>query len=171
MRKVMENLTGAMAAAVVAVGAAEAGPFRVVSDGPESVWVLDAGSGELVWCRTRAPSGPKVVDVFGADAQAREATPRRDVPTCSVAQAGTEEDPRAVRARAMLGYGGDAGYGYLLAACGAGGVVGALIAPRLSAARRPSRAVAAVLSVTRRCWPALTGSPTRPASAASWSAR
>jgi predicted MFS family arabinose efflux permease len=43
-----------------------------------------------------------------------------------------------------LGY-GDAGYGYLLAGCGAGGVVGAFLAPRLSAARRPQRAVAAVL--------------------------
>jgi predicted MFS family arabinose efflux permease len=43
-----------------------------------------------------------------------------------------------------LGY-GDAGYGYLLAACGAGGLVGAALAARLSAARRPRRAVAAVL--------------------------
>jgi hypothetical protein len=101
----------AVLAAMVALlaGAAQAAPFRVVTDGPESVWVLDAGSGELVWCRLRAPSGPKVVDVFGAEAQAREATPRRRVPECSVAQAGEAEDPRAVRA--MLGYGGDAGYG------------------------------------------------------------
>ena len=54
-----------------------------------------------------------MVDVFGAEAQAREATPRRGVPDCSVAQAGAEQDPRVVRARAMLGYGGgDAGYGY-----------------------------------------------------------
>ena len=111
MRKVMERLVG-VAAAVLVVGAAQAGPFRVVSDGPESVWVLDAGSGELVWCRLRTPSGPKVVDVFGADAQAREATPRRSEPDCSVAQAGAEEDPRVVRARAMLGYGTDAEYGY-----------------------------------------------------------
>jgi hypothetical protein len=106
----MRNLVGSALAAIVVAGAAEAEPFRVVSDAPESVWVLDAASGELVWCRLRAPSGPKVVDVFGAEAQARETTPRRRVPDCSVAQAGETEDPRVVRA--MLGYGGDAGYGY-----------------------------------------------------------
>jgi hypothetical protein len=106
----MRKLAGSVLAAVVAAGAAEAAPFRVVSDGPESVWVLDAGSGELVWCRTRAPSGPKVVDVFGAEAQAREATPRRALPVCSVARAGEAEEPQAVRA--LLGY-GDSGYGYL----------------------------------------------------------
>jgi hypothetical protein len=111
MLKAVENLAG-VALAVLAAGAVEAAPFRVVSDGPESVWVLDAGSGELVWCRLRAPSGPKVVDVFGAEAQAREATPRRSEPDCSVAQAGADEDPRVVRARAMLGYGTDAEYGY-----------------------------------------------------------
>jgi hypothetical protein len=110
MRKGLEK--PAVLAAIVALlaGAAQAGPFRVVSDGPESVWVLDAGSGELVWCRLRAPSGPKVVDVFGAEAQARAATPRRRLPECSVAQAGEGEDPGVVRARALLG--GDAGYGY-----------------------------------------------------------
>ena len=43
-----------------------------------------------------------------------------------------------------LGY-GDAGYGYLLAGCGVGGLIGALLAPRLSAARRPRHVVAAIL--------------------------
>jgi MFS family permease len=43
-----------------------------------------------------------------------------------------------------LGY-GDAGYGYLLAGCGIGGLIGAGLAPRLGAARRPRYAVAAVL--------------------------
>ena len=106
----MQNPVGLALAAIMAVGVAEAEPFRVVSDAPESVWVLDAGSGELVWCRLRAPSGPKVVDVFGAEAQAREPTPGRRVPDCSVAQTGEAENPRVVRA--MLGYGGHAGYGY-----------------------------------------------------------
>jgi predicted MFS family arabinose efflux permease len=43
-----------------------------------------------------------------------------------------------------LGY-GDAGYGYLLAGCGVGGLIGATLASRLSAARRPHFAVGAVL--------------------------
>jgi MFS family permease len=43
-----------------------------------------------------------------------------------------------------LGY-GDAGYGYLLAGCGIGGLIGAGLAPRLGTARRPRYAVAAVL--------------------------
>jgi MFS family permease len=43
-----------------------------------------------------------------------------------------------------LGY-GDAGYGYLLAACGVGGLVGAGLAPRLSAVRYPRYAVGGVL--------------------------
>jgi len=45
-----------------------------------------------------------------------------------------------------LGY-GDAGYGLLLAACGVGGLVGAALAARLGAVRRPLAAVAATLLV------------------------
>ena len=114
MSKVMENLTGIAVAAMVALGAtgAAAAPFRVVSDAPDSVWVLDAGSGELTWCRQVVPGGPKIVDVFGDEAQARDATPRRGVPTCSVVQAGEADDPRVVRARAMFGpgYGNDGAF-------------------------------------------------------------
>jgi MFS family permease len=45
-----------------------------------------------------------------------------------------------------LGF-GDVGYGYLLAASGVGGLVGAGLAPKLSAARHPRYAIGAVLSV------------------------
>lgn len=110
MRKGLEKPAVEAAIVALSAGAAQAGPFRVVSDGPESAWVLDAGSGELVWCRLRAPSGPKVVDVFGARAQVRAATPLRRLPECSVARAGKAGNPGLVRARAMLG--GEAGYGY-----------------------------------------------------------
>jgi MFS family permease len=44
----------------------------------------------------------------------------------------------------QLGY-GDAGYGYLLAGCGVGGLLGAGLAARLGAARHPRYAVGAVL--------------------------
>ena len=117
MRRIMQNLAGAVlvtAAAALAAGAAGAAPYRIVSDGPESVWVLDAASGELVWCQVRAPSGPKVLDLFGDVAEARPPTPRRALPECSGVLAAAESDSRAERARARFAYGADrriGGYG------------------------------------------------------------
>ena len=110
MRVVMENLTGvALAAAlalVVGAGEAQAAPFRIVSDGPDSVWVLDAASGELTWCRATAPTGPKVLDVFGESAQQRPQATYRSQPDCSeVLAAATDE--RAVRARSYFAQGVD----------------------------------------------------------------
>ena len=100
MTRVMENLTGVAVVAVLALGAAEgrAAPFRFVSDGPESVWVLDAASGALSWCRGRAASGPKVIDVFGVDAQAREAQPRASEPYCSLAPGTMSAEARTLAA-------------------------------------------------------------------------
>jgi hypothetical protein len=45
-----------------------------------------------------------------------------------------------------LGY-GDAGYGYLLAGCGIGGLVGAAVAARLGGARRPRHVAVVLLAV------------------------
>jgi hypothetical protein len=109
----MENLAGVAVAALLAAtaGAAQAAPFRIVSDGPDSVWVLDTASGELDWCRLKAVSGPKVLDVFGESAQPREATPRRGLPACEPVLAGDQSDPRYARAAALFGYGGGLFYG------------------------------------------------------------
>ena len=115
MKKVMETLAGVALAAGLAAGAADEGraaPFRIVTDGPDSVWVLDAGSGALTSCRLTSPSGPKIVDVFGDAAQTRDATRLRALPKCEAALAGAPEDARLARARAMLGDYGDASYGF-----------------------------------------------------------
>lgn len=110
----MENLAGVAVAAVLTLtgGAAQAAPFRIVSDGPDSVWVLDTASGELTWCRQRSVSGPKVLDVFGSSVETREQTPRRGRPACSEVVAGTE-DPRFARAAALFGYSTSGTYGDL----------------------------------------------------------
>ena len=93
-------------------GDAGAAPFRMVTDGPESVWVLDAGSGRLTWCRLVTPSGPKVLDVIGPDVQARPETPRRQRPACSVAlRPEGSDDPGLGLGR--FGYGFGAGYGVM----------------------------------------------------------
>jgi hypothetical protein len=134
MTRVMENLTGVAVVAVMAMGAlgaaeGRAAPFRFVSDGPESVWVLDAASGALNWCRGRAASGPKVIDVFGFDVQAREAQPRASEPYCSLAPGTMSAEARTLAAAgasvhglfpafgARVGYGG----GYGAGGYGAGG--------------------------------------------------
>jgi hypothetical protein len=101
MREGMEKLTGRAAAAALAfmlAGAAEAAPFRMVSDGPESVWVLDEGSGALNWCRPRAASGPKVIDVFGFGGEAREAAPRSGEPACTLAPGTMSPEARTLAA-------------------------------------------------------------------------
>jgi hypothetical protein len=74
-----------MIAAVLAIGlaaGAAAQPFQMVSDGADGTWVLDEGSGAVSWCRLVTPPGAKLIDVFGADAQVREAAPRPATPEC-----------------------------------------------------------------------------------------
>ena len=64
----------------------------------------------MTWCRQVAPSGPKVIDVFGADAQVRPEKEYSARPDCSVAmQAGMPDGD--VPGFAAGGYGGAAGYG------------------------------------------------------------
>jgi len=76
----------AMIAAILAtglvVGAAEAQPLQMVSDGAGGAWVLDEASGAVSWCGLVMPSGAKLIDVFGADSQVREAPPRTARPQC-----------------------------------------------------------------------------------------
>ncbi len=88
MRVVMENLTRGAGVAMVLLAleatGARAAPFQAVSDGPDRVWVVDSGSGELTLCRTYAASGPKVIDVFGGTGTAREAAQRPAEPYCEV---------------------------------------------------------------------------------------
>jgi hypothetical protein len=110
----------ALAVAALAPVQGAAGPFRIVTDGPESVWVLDAGSGKVTWCRLAAAAGPKVLDVFGNERQVRPETPRRAKPVCSVAlrpEPGGEGSVRLGRFGfgsdydMLDGYGGYGGYG------------------------------------------------------------
>ena len=53
-----------------------------VSDGAGGAWVLDEASGAVSWCGLVMPSGAKLIDVFGADSQVREAPPRTARPAC-----------------------------------------------------------------------------------------
>ena len=69
-------------AAGASVGAAEAQPLQMVSDGAGGAWVLDEASGAVSWCGLVMPSGAKLIDVFGADSQVREAPPRTARPEC-----------------------------------------------------------------------------------------
>ena len=89
------------AALALAAGVAQAAPFRIVTDEPGSAWVLDAGSGALTRCTTRAAVGAKVVDVFGASGEARPQTAHLGRTECRQVRAG-EVDPRENRLRAIL---------------------------------------------------------------------
>jgi hypothetical protein len=118
MSTVMENLarSGVVAAALaLGAGAGTAAPFQMVTDGPESVWTLDTASGELTWCKTRTPTGPKVLDVFGESAEPRPQTPRQSVTSCKVARGPETANPRYARIMRLFdggydGYGGFGGY-------------------------------------------------------------
>ena len=78
------TMAAAWLAIVLAAGAAQAQPFQIVSDGTDGVWMLDEASGEVSWCRLVTPPGAKLIDVFGADAQVREARERPARPECEV---------------------------------------------------------------------------------------
>ena len=97
----LQKLTGAAAALALAAGVAQAAPFRIVTDEPGSAWVLDAGSGALTRCTTRAAVGAKVLDVFGASGEARPQTAHLGRTECRQVRAG-EVDPRENRLRAIL---------------------------------------------------------------------
>jgi hypothetical protein len=91
-----------------------AAPFRIVTDAANSVWVLDAGSGQLTWCQVRAPAGPKVIDMFGPNSQVREVPARPSVPDCSVAwRPAPSQDGTLRLSRFGYGFGYRAGYGML----------------------------------------------------------
>lgn len=116
MREVVERLTGGAAVAALAVmlaaAGAEAAPFRVVSDGPESVWVLDEASGALSWCRPVAASGPKVIDVFGFGGEAREGIARSGAPTCTLAPGTMSPEARTLAAAGTSVHGMLGGVGW-----------------------------------------------------------
>ena len=78
-----------------------AAPFRVVTDAPGSVFVLDADSGALTHCATRTPGGAKVLDMAGDMVEARPQAAHPGQLVCTeVRQAAF--DPREHRLRAIL---------------------------------------------------------------------
>jgi hypothetical protein len=99
MRK--RKLAGMALALGLAAGAAQAAPFRIVTDEPGSVWVLDADSGALTRCVSRAAAGAKVLDVFGAGGEARPQTAHAGRTVCTEVRAAAF-DPREHRLRAIL---------------------------------------------------------------------
>jgi hypothetical protein len=100
-------ILGLAALAPVQGGAA---PFRIVTDAANSVWVLDAGSGELTWCQVKAPAGPRVIDMFGPNSQVRDVPARPSVADCAVAWRPTPSEDGTVRL-SRFGYGSGYGYG------------------------------------------------------------
>jgi hypothetical protein len=76
------TMAAALLAAALAAAPVPAQPFQLASDGSDGVWVLDENSGAVSWCRLVTPQGAKLVDVFGADAQVREAPARPAEPRC-----------------------------------------------------------------------------------------
>jgi hypothetical protein len=76
------TMAAALLTAALAAGPAAAQPFQIASDGSDGVWVVDENSGAVSWCRLVTPPGAKLIDVFGADAQVREAPVRPAEPQC-----------------------------------------------------------------------------------------
>jgi hypothetical protein len=97
----LQKLTAMAVALGLAAGAAQSAPFRMVTDEPGSVWLLDAGSGALARCVARAPAGAKVLDVFGATAEARPQTVHTGRTVCREVRE-AQVDPREHRLRAIL---------------------------------------------------------------------
>ena len=97
----MRKLTTITMALALAAGAAAAAPFRVVTDAPGSVFVLDADSGALTHCTTRTPGAAKVLDMAGDIVEARPQAAQPGQFVCTeVRQAAF--DPREHRLRAIL---------------------------------------------------------------------
>ena len=94
---VRKNPTMAAAALglMLAAGAAAAQQYQMVSDGSDGVWVLDDSSGAVSWCRLVMPRGAKLIDVFGAESQVREAPPLPARPECEQVRgpSPTADDP------------------------------------------------------------------------------
>ena len=130
-----EAAIAAMLAGAMLPGAGRAAPFKVVTDAPESVWVLDEELGTLTWCRTAMATGPKVVDVFGADAQARPEKAYPSQPDCT-RRAGGRAPDGGVPGFAAGGYGGMAGYGMGGYGAGYGGRSSVAVRPGCSATGR-----------------------------------
>jgi hypothetical protein len=61
--------------------------YRIVNAGDNNIWVVDRASGAVNWCRNEAAAGPKVIDVFGTEAQTREGFAREPRPVCSQVEA------------------------------------------------------------------------------------
>jgi hypothetical protein len=76
------TMIAALLATALAAGTVEAQQFQMVSDGADGAWVLDEVSGAVSWCRLATRPGAKLVDVFGADAQVREARTLPAEPRC-----------------------------------------------------------------------------------------
>jgi hypothetical protein len=80
---------------MLAAGAAGAQQYQMVSDGSDGVWVLEAESGAVSWCRLATAPGAKVVAVFGADVHVRETPARPALPACEEVRgpSATADDP------------------------------------------------------------------------------
>jgi hypothetical protein len=95
----------ACALALLAATAQAQQQFRIVADAQEGAWVLDDQSGSVTRCRMVSAAGPKLIDLFGADAEVREARPLPPRPDC-VPAAGTGAGNYGVPGFAAGGYGG-----------------------------------------------------------------
>lgn len=98
---------GMVAAALLALAAtggatgAGAAPFQMAGDGPERIWLLDQGTGLVQRCGLTVTVGPRVIDVFGAQSQARPDKTYPARPDCAVAVRSTaggdgDRDPWAM---------------------------------------------------------------------------
>jgi hypothetical protein len=102
-------LGAVVAAGVAGLGADAAGAqalgnqYRIAKAGDDSVWVINRGSGEVNWCRNETAPGPKVIDVFGTEAETREGFAREARPVCSLVEA-SEAAGAAVPRTASISY-------------------------------------------------------------------
>jgi hypothetical protein len=86
----------------VTAGGAAAAPFQIELGAEGSVWVLDAASGALDWCRLEPKAGPKVVDVDAFGAEARSGISRAAEPECIAAMAPQPASERLVLPVALV---------------------------------------------------------------------
>jgi hypothetical protein len=102
-------------------GIGAAAQFRIAPAGDGGAWVLDEETGAVSACRMTAGVGPKIVDVFGGDAEVRPETALAASPDCTAVLRGGAGDA-SVPGFAAGGYGGTVPDGY----GGADGYAGAL---------------------------------------------